>query len=81
MVVMNILFAWTVNNRKHPTPIKVLKTPSKFNEKIARKTNSLVQKVVAILLICYTPYLINGNYYYIEVFPRDDVRMTPTEVN
>jgi hypothetical protein len=95
MVILNILFAWTVKKRKHYTPSTVAthlalleetpntvpNTSSKFNEAIARKTNSLVQKVVAFLLACYVPYLIFHNYYYIEIYSRHDVKMTPTEVN
>ena len=95
MVIMNILFAWIVRKRKpytpstlatrlailEETPITVSKTPSKVNETVASKTNLLVQKVVAFLLVCYTPYLICSNYYYIEIFPRHDVKVTHNEVN
>ena len=95
MVVMNILFAWTVKKRKvytpgtvatniallDKTPNPIPDTPIKFNEAIVTKTNSLVQKIVATLLICYTPHLMFTNYFYIAVFPRQDAKMTPNEVN
>ena len=46
MVIMSILFAWTVNKRKHLIPNTDLNTASKFNDAITRKLNSRVQKVV-----------------------------------
>ena len=96
MVIMNILFAYTVKKRKacipstaseaparlaEAPPEIVSNKPNNFNEKIANKTNSLVQIDVVFLLICYTPYLIFSYYYYIEIFPRHDVKLTPIEVN
>ena len=81
MVIMNVLFAWTVKKRKASTLNTSPSTAREFNETITRKTNLLVQKVVAFLLVSNTPYLVFANYYDINVFPRDVVKLTKIEVN
>ena len=84
IVVMNALLIWTVKRRQKErlaslAPVAT-KSTNAISESMSRRMTTLVQKLVAYLLLCYIPYLTWAHYFYAVMIQRQDPEPSIVEV-
>ena len=84
IVVMNILLIWVVKNKQREIALSIAPsistTLNSISESTSKRMTTLVQKLVAFLLICYVPYLTWAHYFYSIIIQREDPEPSDIEV-
>ena len=84
IVVMNVLLISLVKNKQREIALSIApsisETLNSISESTSKRMTTLVQKLVAFLLICYVPYLTWAHYFYSFIIQRDDPEPSDIEV-